>query len=260
MEKIITYVAKVMKDGKEEYIRCRFKLFCYADIIELEMRTPGGLLTRINTALREKNLHDILFLMKRILLKASMNPTGLVDTGALDAMLADFAKNGEKGEKFINTLLGDIYVDTDSMYPKSLLNKEYGTAGYVTYKLGSYNLYGHIKNVIFNEPATIVFWKDGTKTVVKAMEGEAFDPEKGLAMAIVKKINGEYGNYNKIFKKWVPTYMPKEEELHSDWEPKIPYSEITEAVEKIKSGVVDAAKGPKRKLIKAIENTGDDNE
>ena len=43
-----------------------------------------------------------------------------------------------------------------------------------------------IKNVIFNKPATIVFWEDGTKTVVKAID-EPFDEEKGLAMAIAKK-------------------------------------------------------------------------
>ena len=35
-----------------------------------------------------------------------------------------------------------------------------------------------IKNVIFNDPATIVFWNDDTKTVVKAQSAEAFDPEK----------------------------------------------------------------------------------
>ena len=59
-----------------------------------------------------------------------------------------------------------------------------------------------IKKVIFNKPATIVFWEDGTKTVVKA-SGENFDKEKGLAMAITKKILGlNKGNYNNIFKKW----------------------------------------------------------
>ena len=42
-----------------------------------------------------------------------------------------------------------------------------------------------IKKVIFNDPATIVFWNDGAKTVVQA-RGEAFDPEKGLAMAICR--------------------------------------------------------------------------
>lgn len=39
---------------------------------------------------------------------------------------------------------------------------------------------------MFNGAATIVFWADDTKTVVKAI-GENFDPEKGLAMAIAKK-------------------------------------------------------------------------
>lgn len=45
---------------------------------------------------------------------------------------------------------------------------------------------GFIDRVIFNPPATIVFWKDGTKTVVKA-ENEPFDAEKGFAMAVAKK-------------------------------------------------------------------------
>lgn len=44
-----------------------------------------------------------------------------------------------------------------------------------------------IKRVIFNPPATIVFWTDGTKTVVKAHD-EPFDQEKGIAMALVKKM------------------------------------------------------------------------
>ena len=61
-----------------------------------------------------------------------------------------------------------------------------------------------IKNVIFNKPATIVFWADGTKTIVKC-EHEKFDPEKGLAMAIVKKVMADnHGYYNEIFKKWLP--------------------------------------------------------
>lgn len=61
-----------------------------------------------------------------------------------------------------------------------------------------------IKNVIFNDPATIVFWVDGTKTVVKAKDGDIFDPEKGLAMAISKKALGNKGNYCNELKKWLP--------------------------------------------------------
>lgn len=65
-----------------------------------------------------------------------------------------------------------------------------------------------IKNVIFNDPATIVFWTDGTKTVVKAQDDDAFDPEKGLAMAISKKALGNKGNYCNELKKWLPKEEP----------------------------------------------------
>ena len=61
-----------------------------------------------------------------------------------------------------------------------------------------------IKDVIFNKPATIILWADGTKTVVKCQEGEGYDPEKGMAMAISKKALGNKGNYCEVFKKWLP--------------------------------------------------------
>ena len=64
-----------------------------------------------------------------------------------------------------------------------------------------YNSRFEIKDVIFNDPATIVFWKDGSKTVVKA-DNELYDPEKGLAMAIAKKAYGNKGNYFNEIKKW----------------------------------------------------------
>lgn len=62
-----------------------------------------------------------------------------------------------------------------------------------------------ITKVIFNNPATIVFWNDGSKTVVKCSEDECFDEEKGLAMAISKKALGNQGNYYNTFEKWLPT-------------------------------------------------------
>jgi hypothetical protein len=65
-----------------------------------------------------------------------------------------------------------------------------------------------IKDVIFNDPATIVFWADGTKTVVQARD-EKFDPEKGLAMAISKKAMGNTRDYYIPFKKWLKKYAPK---------------------------------------------------
>ena len=66
-----------------------------------------------------------------------------------------------------------------------------------------------IKDIIFNNPATIVLWADGTKTVVKA-ENEEFDPEKGLAMAIAKKALGNNYDYYDTFKKYVGRYEKKQ--------------------------------------------------
>ena len=66
-----------------------------------------------------------------------------------------------------------------------------------------------IKNVIFNDPATIVIWADGTKTVVQCQEGDIYDPEKGLAMAISKKIMGNKRDYYHTFKHWLKRYKPQ---------------------------------------------------
>ena len=84
---------------------------------------------------------------------------------------------------------------------------------YAYFKPNNTNLPG-IKDVIFNEPATIILWADGTKTVVKCQEGEGYDPEKGLAMAISKKALGNKGNYCEVFKKWLP-----EEEVETERDP-----------------------------------------
>ena len=61
-----------------------------------------------------------------------------------------------------------------------------------------------VKNVYFNCPVTVVMWKDGTKTIVRCSENDTYDPEKGLAMAIIKKVSGNDNSFHKIFKKWIP--------------------------------------------------------
>ena len=67
-------------------------------------------------------------------------------------------------------------------------------------RLGMCNV--SIRKVIFNNPATIVLWSDGTKTVVKCGPDDIFDEEKGLAMAIVKKMAGNDSRFHKVFKQW----------------------------------------------------------
>lgn len=91
-------------------------------------------------------------------------------------------------------------LDADDL--KATINKLYGTG--LTVLSPYQKAMSRIKNVIFNDPATIVFWSDGTKTVVKRGKDDTFDPEKGLAMAISKYFFDNAGYFNDVFKKWIP--------------------------------------------------------
>lgn len=75
-----------------------------------------------------------------------------------------------------------------------------------------------IERVIFNDPATIVFWSDGTKTVSKCHPDDYYDKHTGLAMAICKKILGY--RFKEIFQEFIPEEK-EEEDLFSkavnDW-------------------------------------------
>ena len=97
----------------------------------------------------------------------------------------------------------DKYCYNDVMAARDFLNSIYGISS---------SHIPEIKNVIFNDPATIVFWEDGTKTVVKCQDGDEFDPEEGLAMAIAKKAYGNKGSYCNKLKKW----LLKEEQVDTN--------------------------------------------
>lgn len=56
----------------------------------------------------------------------------------------------------------------------------------------------HIDHVKFNGPATIVFWKDGTKTVVKHDGKGRKDKRQAILYAFIRKIYGEGKPYNNI--------------------------------------------------------------
>ena len=65
------------------------------------------------------------------------------------------------------------------------------------------------KKVIFNDPATIIYWSDGSKTVVKCGPGDAYDREKGFAMCVLKRLYGN--NFHAMLKKHVPQEETKED-------------------------------------------------
>lgn len=125
-----------------------------------------------------------------------------VDTGAADAMVYAYMSRGNGKTRFA----------MQEMFKKMQQDK-YGPFA--------------ISDVIFNDPATIVFWADGTKTVVKCQNGEEFDPEKGLAMAISKKVLGNDYGYYETFAKYVGRYNKKRFNKALEKAKKIQPDEIT---------------------------------
>lgn len=63
-----------------------------------------------------------------------------------------------------------------------------------------------IKRVIFNNPATIILWENGTKTVVKVQEGDKYDKRVGFLMCYLKGIVG-----NKTLLKEVEKWLSEKE-------------------------------------------------
>ena len=70
-----------------------------------------------------------------------------------------------------------------------------------------------VDRVIFSPPATIVFWKDGSKTVVKTSPDEEYVEEWGFAACVMKKLFGTRSKYMKMVKKgYRPQEVKKDEE------------------------------------------------
>lgn len=73
-----------------------------------------------------------------------------------------------------------------------------------------------VREIRYNGPATIVFWEDNTKTVVKVQPEElCYDPDKAFAMAVCKKLFGNKFNRHlteaqKAFKKCYEEECEKE--------------------------------------------------
>jgi hypothetical protein len=42
--------------------------------------------------------------------------------------------------------------------------------------------------------------------MIKCQDGDVYSKETGLAVAIAKKALGNKGNFNEVFKKWIPEY------------------------------------------------------
>lgn len=68
----------------------------------------------------------------------------------------------------------------------------------IPFELNYFKKIPHIDHVKFNGPATIVFWKDGTKTVVKHDGKGRKDKRQAILYAFIRKIYGEGKPYHNI--------------------------------------------------------------
>ena len=80
------------------------------------------------------------------------------------------------------TIQGDVFFDSGSFFD----------AG-DSYERG---VPGTAVRVIYNPPATIAFWADGSKTVVKCDKDDKYDPKYGLALCYMKKALGSSRAFN----------------------------------------------------------------
>lgn len=63
--------------------------------------------------------------------------------------------------------------------------------------------YTYIKKVLYNNPVTVVFWSDGTKTLCKCSKEDIYSKETGLSICVLKKLIGS-SNTRKLFYEWLP--------------------------------------------------------
>lgn len=70
-----------------------------------------------------------------------------------------------------------------------------------------------IKKVIYSEPATIVMWTDGTKTISKCDEHDEYDELTGFLLCVMKK-KIPHKVWRKVLKKYVygndPEYVKRD--------------------------------------------------
>lgn len=73
-------------------------------------------------------------------------------------------------------------------------------------------LIAEIKEVRYNGPATIIFWGDGTKTVVKCCDEDINNPVIGYLMAVNKKVMSSNA-YHELCQALIDIYPVKKDDL-----------------------------------------------
>lgn len=121
----------------------------------------------------------------------------------------------------------EIKIEGSITDPSNLISDSWGESCYISKVLDEWKAALRpeltYKSIIFNRPATIVLWADGTKTTVKCSPKDTWDPEKGLALCFMKKALGNKGNFNNVLKRgvahsWIEDYYILQEQGMSEGE------------------------------------------
>lgn len=123
----------------------------------------------------------------------------------LEKAIDDFYKRVNSSPilgKKVATIMIDEYPEiptnklkgVDSIMPPRIMNSYEAFRYAIADPMRSYR----VKRIIYNNPATIVFWMDGTKTVVKKAKGEKFNKYTAFCAALAKKMYGNNSRVNAI--------------------------------------------------------------
>lgn len=110
--------------------------------------------------------------------------------------------------------MGDFEKDLSSILSNGLFYSKASTGMAVNYASMFLSPLKHswdVKKIIYNDPATIVFWEDGTKTVVKRGKNEPFSKYHAFCAALAKKLYSTNSAVNRIVNSGVVQEASKKE-------------------------------------------------
>lgn len=126
-----------------------------------------------------------------------------------------FSSNVIETTSLVKTLYSGVDANTVTIGGNGTVKYDCSCDDISNFWFGGITLSPHIlgpkvKKIIKNGPATIVFWMDDTKTVVKRKEGATDDIYVAFCAALAKKIYGTNSKVNKMLRTLVVDETEKE--------------------------------------------------